>query len=110
MLLEDILLAVAAGVVLLFVGAPFARFLRGAPWRSKDPLAEAQERLKRAKLEAEVARVNREADRIYEGLYEETLADRADQATKKGPRVVEEEPGAPSSGDVGEKGKRHGEG
>jgi hypothetical protein len=75
MVLEDILLAIAVGVVLLFVSLPIYQFLKGAPWRRKDPLAEAQERLRIAKLEAEVARVNREAEKIYEHLYEETLDD-----------------------------------
>ena len=73
MLLEDLLLAVAIGVALLGVGVPIARFLKVARWRRPDPLAEARERLRIAKLEAEVARVNREADKIYEELYDETL-------------------------------------
>lgn len=73
MLLEDLLLAVAIGIIGLVVILPLARILRAAPWRRKDPLAEAHERLRQAKLEAEAARVNREAERIYERMYEETL-------------------------------------
>jgi hypothetical protein len=75
MLLEDILLAIAVAVVLVIVGRPIVRFLKFAPRRAKDPLAEAHERLRIAKLEAEAARVNREAEKIYEHLYEETLSD-----------------------------------
>jgi hypothetical protein len=106
MLLEDILLAVVVGIVLLIVGLPIVRFLRTVPWWRKDPLAEAQERLRVAKLEAEVARVNREAEKVYENMYEETLAgDRA----RGGARVADEE-AIQDLDQQTEKGKRHGQG
>jgi hypothetical protein len=73
MLLEDLLLAAAVGVALLVAGVPIVRLAKLAPWRRKDPLAEAEERLRIAKLEAEVARVNRETEKIYEGLYGDAL-------------------------------------
>jgi hypothetical protein len=75
MLLEDLLLAAAVGVVLLVAGVPIVRLAKLAPWRRKDPLAEAEERLRIAKLEAEIAKVNRETERIYEGLYGDVLDD-----------------------------------
>jgi hypothetical protein len=75
MLLEDVLLAVAIGVIGLLVGWPIVRLYKSAPWRKRDPLGEARERLRVAKIEAEAARVNREADSIYEKLYEESLAE-----------------------------------
>jgi hypothetical protein len=75
MLLEDLLLAAAVGVALIVAGVPIVRLAKLAPWRRKDPLAEAQERLRIAKLEAEVARVNRETEKIYEGLYGDALGD-----------------------------------
>ena len=54
MLLEDILLVVAVGVVLAMVGWPIYYFFHRAPWRRrKDPLAEAHERLRVAQLDAE---------------------------------------------------------
>jgi hypothetical protein len=74
MLLEDILLAAAVGAVILLFGVPIVRYLKVMPWRRRDPLAEAKERLRIAKLEAEAAKLNREAEKIYENLYEETLA------------------------------------
>jgi hypothetical protein len=75
MLLEDLLLAIAIGIVVLAFGWPLVRFWKAAPWRRRDPLAEAKERLRIAQLEAEAARVNREAEKIYEKLYEDTLTD-----------------------------------
>ncbi|MGA2447794.1 MAG: hypothetical protein ABTD50_03870 [Polyangiaceae bacterium] len=73
MLLEDLLLAVAVGAVLVAIGLPIVRLLKAAPWRREDPLAAAQERLRIAKIEAEIAKVNREAESIYERLYEEAM-------------------------------------
>jgi hypothetical protein len=120
MLLEDIVLAVAVGVVLLMVGVPIVRYLKVAPWRKRDPLAEAQERLKAAMREAEAARVNREADKIYEGLYDGVLSD--DRA-QKGVRVEDTQPrdaaraepphddgrAQQPADETTEKGKRHGQ-
>ena len=106
MLLEDILLAGAVGVVLLMVGLPIYRFLKVAPWRRRDPLAEAQERLRIAKLEAEAARVNREAEKVYERLYEETLTD---DRGGGGVRVVTDE-AVQAVDEQMKKGKRHGQG
>jgi len=105
MLLEDILLAIAVGVVLLTVGLPIYRLSKGARWRRRDPLAEAHERLRIAKLEAEAARVNREAERVYERLYEEALTD---DRGNPGDRVVKDEEPTGSLDEQIEKGKRHG--
>src|SRR5579859_2254888 len=106
MLLEDLLLAIAVGVVLLMVGVPIARSLKGIPWRRKDPLAEAHERLRLAKLEAEVARVNREAEKIYENLYDETLVSDPDAA---GARVAPDKSAVPVEDEPREEGKKHGQ-
>jgi hypothetical protein len=106
MLLEDILLAVAVGVVVLTVGLPIYRFLKITPWRRKDPLAEAHERLRIAKLDAEVARVNREAERVYEHLYEEALAD---HRNGEGAQVVTDEEAVQALDEKTDKGKRHGQ-
>ena len=69
------LLAVAIGVIGLLVGWPIVRLYKSSPWRKRDPVAEAQERLRVAKVDAEAARLNREADSIYEKLYDESLAE-----------------------------------
>ncbi len=121
MLLEDILLAVVVGVVVLIIGLPIVRFLKAVPLRRRDPLAEAQERLRIAKLEAEAARVNREAEEIYKHLYEDTLEaakavpvqDHPSVAGRAGGSRVAapDEPGeAESSDETTEKGKSHGKG
>ncbi|MCL2451239.1 MAG: hypothetical protein FWD17_20020 [Polyangiaceae bacterium] len=75
MLLEDLLLAGVVGVIALFAFGPIARLAKTAPWRRRDPVAEAKERLRVAKLEAEAARLNREADRIYEDMYRHAVDD-----------------------------------
>jgi hypothetical protein len=106
MLLEDILLAGAIAAVLLLFGVPIVRFLKLAPWRRKDPLAEAQERLRLAKMEAEAARLNREAEKIYESLYEETLTK---GGGAPGARVAPDREAAQPLDEPTEKGKRHGQ-
>jgi hypothetical protein len=106
MLLEDILLAGAVGAVLLLFGVPILRFLKGAPWRRKDPLAEAQERLRVAKMEAEAARLNREAEKIYESLYEETLTK---DGSARGARVAPDKEAVQPLDEPTEKGKRYGQ-
>jgi hypothetical protein len=73
MVLEDLLLVVAIGVVLGFVGWPLYLFAHRLSRRKGDPLAEAQARLRIAQAEAETARVNRETERIYDEMYKETL-------------------------------------
>lgn len=103
MLLEDILMAVAIGAVLIICGFPIVRMLKTAPWRRQDPLAAAQERLRIAKLEAEIAKVNREAEEIYDKLYAETIT-----ADRGGGRVDASEESV-SAGDQGTgKGRRSG--
>jgi hypothetical protein len=110
MLLEDILLAAAVGVVLLVAGLPIYRFLKVATWRKKDPLAEAHERLRIAKMEAEVARVNSETEKVYENLYSETLG--KDARDPRARVVAGEEAADPpdEQAQPTEKGKPHGQG
>jgi hypothetical protein len=107
MLLEDILLAITVGAVVVIAGWPIARLLKAARWRRSDPLAEAQERLRLAKLEVEAARLNREAEKIYEQLYEETIAG-GDDGRSGGRRVAPEHEDAQAATLEIEKGKRHG--
>ena len=81
---EDLLLVVAVGVVLGAIGWPL--YLLAHRWtrRNRDPLADAQERLRIARLEAETARVNRETERIYDDLYKEALEDEPDPTKAPG--------------------------
>lgn len=105
MLLEDLLVAVAFGVALVIVGVPIVRVLKVTRWRRADPLAEARERLRVAKLEAEAARVHREADKIYEELYGEALGD--DHGGEGAPVGPEAEP-AEAPDESTERGKGNG--
>ena len=103
MMLEDLLLAAAVGIVLLMVGAPIVRLIQRAPWRPRDPLAEAHERLRIAQREAEAERVNREAEKIYQQLYAETLP----QGDTAGARVATDD-GARAPDESTEKEERNG--
>jgi hypothetical protein len=116
MVVEDILLVVVVGVVLLLVGWPLVRLLKTAARGRRDPLAEARERLKAAQQEAEAARLNREADRIYDRLYSEALDDgdgrrarvEEPQAVKE-PQQQREEEREQGRGPAANRGKQHGE-
>jgi hypothetical protein len=108
MLLEDIVLAVAVGVVLLMVGIPILRYLAAAPWRERDPLSEANERLRIAKRDAEVARLNREAEKIYDRILEEDQTENDDSEHSRTDREPQGE--AEGLADTTEKGNRNGQG
>jgi hypothetical protein len=75
MWLEDlmILLLIASGV--FFVGVPVVKFIKQITPHKRNPLAEAKERLELARLEAEAARVNKEAEKLYGEMYQEALED-----------------------------------
>jgi hypothetical protein len=90
MLIEDLLLAGAIGLVALLAGWPFLKLLKTAPWKRRNPLAQAQERLRAAKLEAEAARLHREADRIYEDIYRDALAGDQSAPAREEPRSIEQ--------------------
>lgn len=75
MLPEDVLLVAALGVVLGVVGWPIYSFLSRRSARKRDPLEEAQERLRVAKRDAEAARLNREAEQVYERMYDDAIGD-----------------------------------
>ncbi len=83
MLPEDIWLVLAVGVVLGVIGWPIYRFAVQRPGRKSDPLAEAHERLRVAKMEAEAARVNREAERVYDDLYKDALGEEGEPPSRK---------------------------
>ena len=85
MMPEDLLLVVAIGVVLGFVGWPLYLLAYRLRRKKRDPLAEAHERLRIAQVEAETARVNRETERIYDEMYKEALEPSgSDPASAKG--------------------------
>jgi len=73
MLLEDILLLILAGSGVFFIGIPFYKLLRRIVPEKRNPVKEAQERLEQARLELEAARLNKEIEKTYETMYDESL-------------------------------------
>ena len=65
-----LLLLVGGGV---FIGAPVYKFLKQVTPKKRNALAEAKERLEQARLDAEAAHLNKEAEKIYEEMYEDSL-------------------------------------
>jgi hypothetical protein len=81
--LEDVLLLLAVGVGVFFIGRMFYREYTARLARTRNPLEQAKERLRLAEMEAEAAKLNERADKIIDGLY----ADAIDKPAA-GPRVA----------------------
>jgi len=72
---EDLLLLLMLGGGVFFIGIPGFKLIRRLFPQKTNPLEEAKERLEQAKLEAEAARLNKETEKVYSHLYEESLED-----------------------------------
>lgn len=71
---EDLMLLALLASGVFFIGIPIFKFVKAVtPRKRVDPLVEAKARLEQARLEAEAAHLNKEAEKIYDHLYEETL-------------------------------------
>lgn len=75
MLFEDIMLLLGLGVGTFFIGIPIYKLLRAVTPKKRNPVKEAQERLEATKADAEAARLNKEAEKVYEEIYQEALDD-----------------------------------
>lgn len=73
MLFETVLLLILIGFSIFFVGIPLVKLIKVFVPQKRNPLKEAQERLELAKIEAEAAKLNKETEKIFEHLYEDTL-------------------------------------
>lgn len=75
MLFETVLLVIAVGIAVFFIGIPLIKLVKVLIPPKKDPLVEAQQRLEIARKEAEAARLNKEAEKLYQKMYQEVLED-----------------------------------
>jgi hypothetical protein len=87
MLFESVLLFIAVGIAVFFIGIPLIRLVKALIPPKRDPLQEAQLRLEVAKKEAEAARLNKEAEKLYQRMYQEVLEDEASQEEKEKSRI-----------------------
>jgi hypothetical protein len=75
MLFEDILMLIALGSSVFFIGIPIWKLIKTIVPQKRDPVAEAKQRLAVAKADAEAAKLNKEAEKVYEELYQDVLQD-----------------------------------
>lgn len=75
MLFEQVLFLIAIGIAVFMIGIPLVKLVKAMVPPNKDPLAEAHKRLEIAKKEAEAARLNKEAEQLYQKMYQEALED-----------------------------------
>jgi hypothetical protein len=83
MLLEDIMILLLIGSGIFLVGVPFYKIVKAVvPATRKDPVKDARERLERARLELEAAKVNKETEKLYDDLYSEITEDNTENRRK----------------------------
>lgn len=75
MFLQDMLIVLALSLGFFFVGIPLYKIVKNILPKKRDPLKEARERLEIAHKEAEAAKLNKEAEKLYDQMYSETLDD-----------------------------------
>jgi hypothetical protein len=80
---EDIMVLalIASGVFL--IGIPTFKFLRAITPKKTNNLVEAKERLEQARLDAEAARLNKEVEKLYEEMYDDSLQDEEKKQQEK---------------------------
>ena len=79
---EGVLLLLLFGVTVFAIGIPAVKLFRLMFPSKRDSLKEAQERLEIARKEAEAARLNKEAEKVYSEIYEEVLDDNEERYKK----------------------------
>lgn len=70
---EELLILLASGISVFFIGIPSYKLYRTFFPPKRDSLKEAQERFKQAQLDMKTAKLNEEAQHLYDQMYSETL-------------------------------------
>lgn len=83
------LILATAGISIFLIGIPTVKLINSLIPKKHDPLADAQERLEIAKKEAEAARLNKEAEKLYSSMYEDALQDSEDSSEYQGKKKHE---------------------
>lgn len=79
------------GLAIVLIGVPFYKLVKEIVPKKRDPVAEAKQRLVQAQLEIEAAKLNKEAEQIYEKLYSDTLENKDQSKRFDYSRLNEEE-------------------
>ena len=72
---EGLIIALMIGAGVFFVGIPLIKIVKMMLPNKKDSVKEATERLEAARAEAQAARLNKEAEKVYSEIYSEILED-----------------------------------
>ena len=72
---EGILMLIILASAVFLIGIPLSKLVKMMLPRRTDPVVEASQRLEAARKEAEAARLNKEAEKVYSSLYEDVLQD-----------------------------------
>jgi len=75
LLFEELLILLTMGAGVLLVGVPLWKILRAIVPAKRNALAEAKERLEKARIDIEAARLDKETSELYDKMYKEVLED-----------------------------------
>jgi len=79
MLFEDILIIIATGLGVFFVGIPAWKIVRLLVPKKRDPLQEARDRHEQARIALEVAKLDKATNDVIEDLYQEATENTHDE-------------------------------
>lgn len=72
---EQLLLLALLASSIFLIGIPLFKLVRALIPKKRNPLAEAKVRFEQTQLEVEAARLEKEREKLYSKMYEETLQD-----------------------------------
>ncbi len=70
---EDVMLLLLLVSCTFLIGLPIYKFVKMVKPSKRNALAEAKERLEQARVEIEAARLNKETEKLYDSMYQESL-------------------------------------
>lgn len=84
MWLEDLLIFIALGAGIFFIGIPLIKLVNQLKPKKRDLLAEAKEKLEQALVEKEAAKISKETEQVYSEMYSDVLSEDTNEKQKKG--------------------------
>lgn len=84
MFIETVLIILILSLSFFLVGVPAVKIIRSLLPKAKvDPVVAARIRLETAQKEVEAARLDKEAEKIYDHMYEELINDSEDSKNRR---------------------------
>jgi len=75
MLFEDAMIFIGVGIIVFLIAIPMWKLFQLLNSKHRDPVKEAKIRLEVAKADAEAAKLNKEAEKVYDDIYHDIMID-----------------------------------